>query len=383
MIIIYKIKKRKMENFEFELIKQLNSENQKENFVISPLGLELVLSLCSNGAEGTTQKEIINLLKYKNIEEVNNNAKEIMKKLSENKEIKLAMGILTKIHPKEKFKLKGKEYGANLEELKNYNNINKWVMTKTNNKIKKIIENLSPDVVMVLLNAIYFEAFWKIKFDMNHTYNREFFNIDETKVYINLMFLRGTLLNYYENDDLKAVKLDYDIKDNSINAIVILPKREDYLEENINDLIKNMDNDLYQNIIDNLNNDNSKTKVNFYLPKFEMEYNNIFNEILKNLKMKKAFTKDAEFKGIIDKYELFINQILQKNYININEEGTQACTATELEIMLESYLTKDETAKDFMANRPFIFIIRNGKCPKGHDIIFFTKVCKFDKNIDD
>ena len=372
-----------MENFEFELIKQLNSENQKENFVISPLGLELVLSLCSNGAEGTTQKEIINLLKYKNIEEVNNNAKEIMKKLSENKEIKLAMGILTKIHPKEKFKLKGKEYGANLEELKNYNNINKWVMTKTNNKIKKIIENLSPDVVMVLLNAIYFEAFWKIKFDMNHTYNREFFNIDDTKVYINLMFLRGTLLNYYENDDLKAVKLDYDIKDNSINAIVILPKREDFFEENINDLIKNMDNDLYQNIIDNLNNDNSKTKVNFYLPKFEMEYNNIFNEILKNLKMKKAFTKDAEFKGIIDKYELFINQILQKNYININEEGTQACTATELEIMLESYLTKDETAKDFMANRPFIFIIRNGKCPKGHDIIFFTKVCKFDKNIYD
>ena len=383
MIIIYKIKKRKMENFEFELIKQLNSENQKENFVISPLGLELVLSLCSNGAEGTTQKEIINLLKYKNIEEVNNNAKEIMKKLSENKEIKLAMGILTKIHPKEKFKLKGKEYGANLEELKNYNNVNKWVMTKTNNKIKKIIENLSPDVLMVLLNAIYFEAFWKIKFDMNHTYNREFFNIDETKVYINLMFLRGTLLNYYENDDLKAVKLDYDIKDNSINAIVILPKREDYLEENINDLIKNMDNDLYQNIIDNLNNDNSKTKVNFYLPKFEMEYNNNFNEILKNLKMKKAFTKDAEFKGITDKYELFINQILQKNYININEEGTQACTATELEIMLEGYLTKDETAKDFMANRPFIFIIRNEKCPKEHDIIFFTKVYKFDKNIYD
>ena len=56
MIIIYKIKKRKMENFEFELIKNLNSENQKENFVISPLGLELVLSLCSNGAEGNSKR---------------------------------------------------------------------------------------------------------------------------------------------------------------------------------------------------------------------------------------------------------------------------------------------------------------------------------------
>ena len=73
--------------------------------------------------------------------------------------------------------------------------------------------------------------------------------------------------------------------------LVILPKREDYLEKNINDLIKNMDNDLYQNIIDNLNNDNSKAKVNFYLPKFEMEYNNIFNEILKNLKNEKIIYK--------------------------------------------------------------------------------------------
>ena len=102
--------------------------------MISPLGLKLVLSLCSNGAEGTTQKEIINLLKYKNIEEVNNNAKEIIKELNENKEIKLAMGILTRF-----IQRKNLEYGANLEELKNYNNINKWIMTKTNNKIKKII----------------------------------------------------------------------------------------------------------------------------------------------------------------------------------------------------------------------------------------------------
>ena len=68
--------------------------------------------------------------------------------------------------------------------------------------------------------------------------------------------------------------------------------------------------------------------------------------------------------------------------MGVDEEGTQACTA-ELEITLGGCLTKDETAKDFLANRPFIFIIRNEKCHKGHDIIFFTKVCKFEKNIYD
>ena len=63
----------------------------------------------------------------------------------------------------------------------------------------------------------------------------------------------------------------------------------------------------------------------------------------------------------------------------MNEEGTQAASILELEIMLECYVSKDENAKDFYANRPFIFILRNESCPKGHDIIFFTKVCKFNK----
>ena len=368
--------------FEFELIKNMNQDNKENNFIISPIGIEIILALCSNGAEGLTQQEIIQLLKYKDINEVNAQVKNIIKELEKTDVLKIANGLLTKIKAKEKFIKKGKEdYEANISELKNYNNINKWVENKTNNKISKIIDYLSPDVMMVLLNAIYFEAFWKIKFDINQTYNKEFFNIDKSKVYINLMFLRGELLNYYENDEIKAVKLDYDIKDNPINAIFILPKNGDLdiLEQNINDTIENMNHDIFYNIVEKLKDDNSKTKVNFYIPKFELEYEVNLEKILKELGMIKAFTKEAEFGGICDKLKLFVNQVLQKNYINVNEDGTQAISVNELEIVLESYITKDENAKDFEANRPFFFILRSEKCPKGHDIIFFTKVCKFKK----
>ena len=368
--------------FQFELFQRLNEENKTNNFVISPIGIELILSLCLNGAEGITQQEMINLLKYKNIEEVNTNANNIIKELEKIEELKIANGILTKIKAKDKYIKTGKNiYKANISELKDYNVVNKWVMNKTNNKIKKIIDYLSPDVVMVLLNAIYFEAFWKIKFDIHQTYFREFFNIDETKVYVNLMFLRGQLLNYYENNDIKAVKLDYDIKNNSINAIVILPKDEDFIEQGINNIIDNMDNDIYYDLVEKLKDENNKTKLNFYMPKFEIDYDINCEKILKDLGMVKAFTKEAEFKGICNQQDLklFVNQVLQKNYINVNEDGTQAASVTELEVMLESYVTKDETAKDFIANRPFIFILRDESCPKGHDIIFFTKVCQFNK----
>ena len=366
--------------FQFELIKKLNIENKTNNFVISPLGIELIISLCSNGAEGTTQQQMIELLKHQSIDEVNNIAKKMLVESEKNEKVKIANGILTKINAEKNFFEKGtKDYEAKIEILEDYNTVNKWVNEKTNGKIKSIIENLSPDVMIVLLNAIYFEAFWKEKFNINHTYEKEFFNIDNTKIYINLMFLRGKPLNYYEDDNIKAIKLDYDIKDNSINAIAILPKNEDLLEKNMNELIENLNEEIFYKIVDKLNEENSKTKVNLYLPKFEIENNFNISEILKNLGMNKAFTKEAEFKGISTKLKLFINKVLQKNYINVNEDGTQAYSITELEVMLESYLTKDETAKDFIANRPFLFILRNEQCPKGHDIIFFTKVCKFNK----
>ena len=375
------IKKMEESFFELELIKNINTENKSNNFIISPIGLEIIISLCSNGAEGLTQQEMITLLQYENIEEVNSKSKEIISELKE--VVKIANGILTKIKPKENFIIKGEEFEANIDLLKNYNSVNKWVKNKTSNKIDKIIDNISPDVMMVLLNAIYFEAFWKIKFDIHLTYFREFFNIDDSKVYIDLMFLNGELLNYYENEDIKAVKLDYDIKDNYINAIFILPKREDFLEQNINYIIDNLNNDTFYNIIDKLKDENSKTKVNFFIPKFFLEYEINLVQILKDMGMSKAFTKEAEFKGINDKLNLFVNQVLQKSYIKVNEEGTQAVSSTELEIILESYTEKDQTAKDFIANRPFLFIIRNDKCMKGHDIIFFSKICKLKKKVFD
>ena len=366
--------------FEFDFIKKLNLKNKTKNLLVSPIGIEIIISLCSNGAEGLTQEEMIKLFKYQTLDEVNSNANKIVNELDKDNVVKIANGILTKIHPNDKFIIKGRnEYKSNIEELKNYNNVNKWVMNKTNGKIKKIIDNLSPDVMMVLLNAIYFEAFWKKQFDINHTYSKEFYNFDNSKQYVDLMFLRGEKLSYYENDDIKAVKLDFNIPDNSINAIVILPKNDKFLEDSLNYIIEIFDENLFYNIVENLNKESSITKVNLYLPKFELEYDVNLNEVLKELGMKKAFEREAEFKGISNKLKLFINQIIQKNYININEKGTQACSASELEIMLESYLTKDETAKDFIANRPFLYILRNEKCPKGHDIIFFNKICSLKK----
>ena len=364
-------------NAEIELAKQLNKKYEEENFVLSPLGIEIILSLCSNGAEGETQYEILQLLNYNSIEEANKTSKKILKEFYKNKDIlKIANAILTKIKSTEKFFKTGtEEYDAKIEQLKNYEQVNKWVKKQTNNNIIKIINSIEENVLMILLNAIYFEASWSKQFDPKENKIMDFFNLEPSNSKaVNMMILRGELLNYFENDFLQAVKLNYVSNNNSINAIIILPK------ENINNFINQFDNKQYEEIKKGLKKE--KIKVNLFLPKFEVESIINMGEILYDLGIKKAFTSKAEFKGICNNKDLFIGKVLQKNYIMINEQGTKASSVTEAEMIYECYKDKDNDAKDFMANKPFLFLLINENFPKGHDLLFFTKICLLEDDDD-
>ena len=360
-------------NSEINMVKKLNENNNKDNFIISPLAIEIILALCANGAEGKTQSEILKFLNYNNIKEANKTSKKIMENLHKNKDIiSIANAVLTKTKSKEDFIIKAiNEYDAKIEELINYEQVNTWVRKKTKNNITKIINSLTPNLFMILLNALYFEALWSIQFDQKDNEVIPFYNIDSPKgVGTMMMTLRGDLLNYYENKYLQAIKLNYVSKNNSINAIIILPK------DHINTFINQLNNGIYKEIKEGLK--KPKTKVNLFLPKFEVEYRINMGHILHDLGIREAFTNNAEFKGISDNEDLHIGEVLQKNYIIINEQGTKATSVTEMEIILESLKSKDPNAKDFIVNKPFLFLLVNEDFPIGHDILFFTKICNIE-----
>ena len=365
----------KSTNVEINLIKEINIINNNENFAFSPIGIEIALSLLSNGAEGETQKEILQLLNYNNIDEANSTSKEILNELKLNEEIiKVANCILTKVRAKEIFIKKGTDdYDAKIEELINYENVNEWVKNKTKNNINKIIDSLPDEVLMVLLNALCFEALWEKQFDKSDSELKEFYNLGNKnqKIYKLMMILPESLLNYYENDCAEVIKLKYK-KAKSFHAIIILPKEN----LDIDHFIKQFNNEMYEEIIKGLNNEE---KINLVLPQFKIEFKDDLSNIIKNSGIRKAFTSEAEFKGLCDKIPIHIGKILQKNYINVNEEGTQAASVTELDIVLEGYIKLNPKFKNFIVNRPFIFLLRDEALPKGRDIIFFTKICKFGK----
>ena len=94
-----------------------------------------------------------------------------------------------------------------------------------------------------------------------------------------------------------------------------------------------------------------------------------------DLGIKKAVTKYAEFKNLCDKSPMNIGQIIQKNYINVDEKGTQAADIYDLGLIYDIIKEGDPEDINFMVNKPFIFLLVNEKFPKRHDILFFTKYC--------
>ena len=153
-------------NVQLEFIKKLNEEKREENFLLSPIGLEMVLSLSASGAAGKTQEELLKSLNCEKIEDAIKMSEDIINALEKDKNnIKLANVILSRAKMvKSTFTNTVDKLKAKIEELKDVNCVNKWVNEKTNGKIPNIIDIIPEEIIMILLSASYFEANWKIQF---------------------------------------------------------------------------------------------------------------------------------------------------------------------------------------------------------------------------
>jgi serpin B len=224
--------------------------------------------------------------------------------------------------------------------------INGWVEDKTNGKIKDIIDQIPPDAVMYLINAIYLKATWKYEFDKNETEKRPFTLANGSTVNSDMMFAEGVKANIsYQNDFLYA-ELPYG--NGQFVFSIVLP----HDASKINEIIENMDVDEFNNIISKA--DTGTYQV--YLPKFKIEYKSTLNNFLAAMGMEQSFGTSADFSNLFEEnLSLFISKILHQSFIEVDEEGTEAAAATVVEVSLTSVGGGKPT---IMVNKPFAFFIR-------------------------
>jgi len=342
--------------------KVTSSEKEVKNITVSPLSVSLALSMAYNGARNETKAEIEKVLNVSGYttEQINNSHKALvaaLKSYDPNVQLEIANAIYSdknfSILP-EFISTNQSYYDAFVQSLdfsktvETLNTINGWVAQKTHDKIPTIIDEVDPQMVMILLNAIYFNGIWKNKFGEKDTHNLPFYSADGTQKDVATMKLEKSL-EYYSNNLFSAVNLPYG--NGQFQMTVILPNQ----------------GKTSQNVITELNADNwNKWMKSFStetcvvsMPRFKFSFDTELKNILSNMGMTSAFSpQKADFTGINSdkKKQLYIDQVVHKTYIDVNESGTEAAAVTAI-LILTGSSGEPDPRKFFTVNRPFIFAI--------------------------
>ncbi|MTI65822.1 MAG: serpin family protein [Firmicutes bacterium] len=349
--------KRKGE-FAFDIFKELNSADTNKNIFISPISISTALSMTYQGAKKTTKEAMAEGLRYEGIDKntLNETYKNLLIYLKQ-ADSKVKIDINNSIWINKGEKIKEDFINANKDVFDAYiksldfskknsaDKINGWISDSTNKKIEKMINPpIDPSVVMYLINAIYFNGDWAEGFDKDKTFETEFKLENKGIKKVSMMKRKGEV-EYLEKDNYKAVRLPYG--DGKLSMYCILPKEGKKLKELISKMNTNM--------LENINKDIVKTDdVIIQIPRFKIEYGvKKLNDSLTKLGMGEAFEMDANFNGIRE--GIFINKVLHKAVIEVNEKGSKAAGATVVEMKEAASLNP----KRFIANRPFMFIIRD------------------------
>ena len=356
-------------SFQSILFNRMSKDKKGENLIISPLSIFQALSLAANGAKGQTQLEMLDLLQASTIEELNNINYEIISLFQKYSTIDIANAVMTKFTPLKDFATIAQKYIAPIEPLESVEQVNNWCSNKTHGKIDKILDVLEPNTLMIILNAVYFKGEWLSKFKNKTTTKLPFYNFGSEEVNIDTM-IQINHFKYYEDKKVQAIELRF-IED-YMSAIIILPSEGTDINKYIDTL--SISSDEYDKIIDGLNH----VKVHLQLPKFELEFKENLNQVLQDLGMFEAFDENnADFTGLREEGKLFVSQVIHKTYLKVFEDGCEAAAVTAIDISTNS-LPIEEKIYDMQVNRPFLFLLKNSKLPKGYDLVFMSKIEKLE-----
>ncbi len=343
-------------NFSVDLFQKSVKEN--ENSLISPISVMMALSMTANGADTTTKEEMEKVLAGSDsIDSLNEYLYAYKSQLPSDKDSKLSIANSIWFRDdKDKLKVEpdflqknATFYGA--EAYKSpfnqttVDDINLWVKDHTDGMIDNMVETINKDSIMYLLNAVVFDAKWENPYTKNDVYSGEFTATDGT---IRTVEMMSSTENKYL-DDGNATGFIKNYKDGQYSFIALLPNEE----TNVKDYLESLSGEHLLSVIDNAQAASVVTRI----PKFSYDYTIKMKEALINLGLQTAFDSDtADFSklGSSSDGNIFIDDVLHKSYIAVDELGTKAGAATKVEMVKE---TSMEIGYEVTLNRPFIYAI--------------------------
>ena len=352
--------------FTLNFLKTVNDADQSgKSFIYSPLSITYVLGMVNDAATGQTEQELEQTLGFHEggIQAVNDYCKKLIDGLPK-VDNKVTLDIANAIFLNKDYTLKKQfqkdmqtNYDAKAEALdfsssKTLSHINDWCNKKTNGMIPSILDEVKPNMVSYLLNAIYFKADWTTKFDKKNT-KEESFTTEKGNTKLPLMH-QNVRIQYVNNGLFSAVMIPYG---NSYwNMTVLLPEEGNTADDVINYIAENGIN----------HSDFRAYEVDLKLPRFETssDTDQLGVEkglvgLMQRMGIHLAFDENfAEIPNMCEGRQLYISMMRQKAKIKVNEEGSEAAAVTVAGMAnCTSAAPMDYPKATFHANHPFVYCI--------------------------
>ena len=357
-------------SFSFMLLGGVNKEEQGKNLFISPFSVSMALGMTLNGASGTTRTTMQQTLGFAGLSEpdINQSYKTIipyLKDLDPTLIFQVANSIWyrpTLMVEQDFIRVNKDSFGAEVNSIDFSNQgaprtINDWVNRNTQGKIASIVPDPIPrEIVMYLINAIYFKGTWKYQFDKKLTTDDVFTVPNGSTTPCKMMVQEGTF-QYFNNSAVQGVDLPYG--DAGFSMTILLPSPG----SSVDGLFERLTQQQWGAWISTL----VPQAGTVFLPKFKIEYEKKLNDVLKGLGMGIAFSDLADFTRIDKRGALAISEVRHKTYVEVDEEGTEAAAVTSVGIGTTSFGGTFVMRID----RPFVFVIRESH---SETILFMGKV---------
>lgn len=347
-------------SFGFNLLKEVNATFADSNVFMSPLSASMALGMTMNGAEGTTFTEMRSTLGFgpRTYDELNSSYQsliELLRGLDPKVEFQIANAIYydladmgAAVEPA--FLSQSQEFfdaevkGLDFRLAGTVDTVNAWASRNTNGRIPKIIDQIQAQIVMLLMNAIYFKGDWRAGFKTAETSSQPFHALRGTDVTVQMMHRKG---GFRQGRIANATVAELPYGGDAFVMTILLPDEN----LNINSFLASLTPAMWQQATANLD----SSRVDLYLPKFKLAWEDTLNDELKRMGMPQAFRpNEAQFtrisRTIGDK--LYIDFVKQKAFVDVNEVGTEAAAVTVVGIGVTS------APIPVRIDRPFIFAIR-------------------------
>nr|KAI8738069.1 serpin B3-like [Biomphalaria glabrata] len=332
---------------------------KETNVVYSPYSIHSALTMTYLGAKGTTATEMTQVLGLNSVSSPHQTYHDLIADWNSQHSVEVHTCNAIFINPYEMvlptFIDQTRDYylatADSLDLQEPEKAINVLVANKTNDVIPQMLKpgTLDTSTVLVLVNVLFFNGTWARPFRRASTTQADFHQIGGTTSKVDMMhdFESQKRVKRDNTNDLDVVALSF--LGDRFSLYVAVPRKVDGITsletllsspQNAEQLFEGLDFDYFH----------------LSIPKFKIETSLELDSVLSAMGMATAFTPSADFSGINGSGGLYIDKVIHKAVIDVQETGTVAAAATVVSISKGLFMSPGAPV---VADRPFVFFLRD------------------------